>query len=129
MIGESVRLTGFVRRDGTMDSEDRIIEVYVAKDEPDVRMVESAFITAGINCRVVGTTLGAAAGEIPLGIASGPAIWVSESDVEAARGVIQELEAPQNPFRIASWQCPKCDSEVDSGFDMCWNCLYNPRAC
>lgn len=112
-----------------MGLDEKIIEVYVAKDEPDVRMVASAFITAGITCRVVGTTLGGAAGEIPLGIATGPAIWVSESDVEAARGVIEELKAPRSPFRIASWQCPKCDSEVDSGFDTCWNCLYDPRAC
>lgn len=129
MIGEAVTLSDCDRSSVNMDRNDKIIEVYVARDEPDVRMMESAFITAGISCRVVGTALGGAAGEIPLGISTGPAIWVSESDLEAARDVIEELKAPESPFRIASWQCPKCDSEVDSGFDTCWKCLYNPRAC
>ena len=112
-----------------MKDSDSIIELYVAKDEPSVRIVESALIAANIKCRVVGENLGAAAGDLPLGISTGPAIWVAHDNVDAARRVIQEFEEPASVFRVPSWQCPRCDSEVDAGFDVCWNCLYNPSAC
>ncbi len=112
-----------------MNNRDDLIEVYCAKNEPEVRIVEAALIEAGIKCRVVGEYLAGAVGEVPAGIASSPAIWVPASEVEPAREVIRDLETPESPFRIPTWQCPKCDSEVDSGFDTCWKCLYNPRAC
>ncbi len=110
-------------------NNDEIIEVYCGKNEPDVRVVESALIAAGVDCRVVGQYLAGAIGEIPAGIASSPSIWVASSQVEAAREVIRDLEMPDAPFRIPTWQCPNCDSEVDSGFDTCWNCLYSSNAC
>lgn len=38
----------------------------------------------------------------------------------------KEQIPPRDP---RGWTCPKCGEEIEQGFDVCWNCLYNPAAC
>lgn len=92
-------------------------------------MIESALAEAGVKCRVVGGFLAGAIGELPAGMASSPEVWVSAAQLEAARHVLKELQAKQSPFRIPSWTCPRCETEVESELGTCWNCLYSPSSC
>ncbi len=112
-----------------MSENDEIIEVYCAENEADARMIQAALTEAGIACRVVGQFLTGAIGEIPAGVAASPGVWVPADQAQKARKIIDELESSPGPFRIPTWICPKCDEEVDSGLNTCWNCLYSPSAC
>ena len=112
-----------------MSDQDSIVEVYCAKNEAEARLIETMLKEAGVECRVVGQFLTGAVGEIPPGMASSPGIWVPANRLEAAREVLDNWEAARGPFRVPSWTCPRCDTEIESGFDTCWNCLYCPAAC
>lgn len=53
----------------------------------------------------------------------GPAIggvklMVEEADMERATEILDN----SSPERIAAWTCSNCYSEVDEGFEVCWNC-------
>ena len=53
----------------------------------------------------------------------GPAIggvklMVEESDLARATQILDD----DSPTRTAAWTCGECYSEVDEGFDICWNC-------
>lgn len=50
-------------------------------------------------------------------------LMVAEEDAAAARDLLarEDREASGRPIRSA-WTCPQCGSDVDAGFDVCWNC-------
>ena len=117
-------------------TDGEIVEIYRAKNEPDAMLMESALREHGIECRLVGQYLAGAVGEIPAGIASSPALWVNIADAERARNLVSQLQRSSNQkatadpaYAIDSWQCPKCDTTVESQFEMCWNCLYSRVSC
>ncbi len=38
-----------------------------------------------------------------------------------------DRNAPSAP--VIGWTCPKCGTDIELLRDVCWICLYNPRAC
>jgi len=50
-------------------------------------------------------------------------LMVAQDDVTAARDLLarEDQEASGRTVRSA-WTCPLCGSDVDAGFDVCWNC-------
>ncbi|AMV21448.1 putative signal transducing protein [Planctomyces sp. SH-PL14] len=50
-------------------------------------------------------------------------LMVAQEDAAAARDLLarEEQEASDRAVRTA-WTCPRCGSDVDAGFDVCWNC-------
>lgn len=50
-------------------------------------------------------------------------LMVAEEHIAAARDLLarEDREASGRPIRSA-WTCPQCGSDVDAGFDVCWNC-------
>jgi len=71
------------------------------------------------------TTLrgGALPGAIPVP-GDGPAVWVEETDVEAALEVIGEAaeDVAEASPRARSWTCPNCREVIEKQFSECWSC-------
>ena len=70
--------------------DDSIVEVYSAKDAVEAQGIRGALQQVGIEARIVGDSLGNAAGWLPLGQVIAPRIWVRESDQSRARQVIAD---------------------------------------
>lgn len=108
------------------------VEIYAAKNEAQAAIVVSLLAGAEIKARVMGQLLNNAAGEIPAGLTSSPRVWVADADQVQARQLIQQWEQKgrqNSPGVEIAWTCPECETEIEVGFDLCWNCMYNPAAC
>jgi hypothetical protein len=69
---------------------ERIVELCAAASAVEAHALCALFEEAGIRCRIVGETLGNAAGGLPLGETIAPRIWVREEDAARAREIIDE---------------------------------------
>ena len=98
-----------------------MIRVYIAKDPPDAQIVCDLLNDNGLKAVVQGELLWGAQGEIPVGPATAPTVWVNEPDVERARGLIEQYESRPGP-RPPPWTCPKCHQKVGGQFTACWRC-------
>src|ERR1043166_2201371 len=102
----------------------------------------------GIRACVQGESLWGIRGEIPLGSASAPTVWVAdESHVAEGREIIAASETKPNPAncpncrcdlhglvpsqcpqcgaslrREGSWVCPECREVSQTQFTHCWSC-------
>lgn len=108
-----------------------IVEIYNCANEPEARLLLALLAENGIEAKVVGEFLNGVGGEVPLSVHATPRIWANSVDRERARSVIAEWEKRSREPRadVIGWTCPKCDTDIERGFDVCWNCLYNPAAC
>lgn len=105
--------------------DDAVVEVYWAADAPQAHLVKTVLEKAGIEVHVVGEMLQQAAGDLPLGPATSPRIWVHKEDEERARAVIAAWERERREDRMeqpAPWTCSRCGEQVDGTFDICWKC-------
>jgi len=64
-----------------------------------------------------------------LNAVGGVKLQVAEADIERARETLRPVAEQQPPpegtspaLPIGRWSCAQCGSEVDAGFDVCWNC-------
>jgi hypothetical protein len=69
---------------------ERIVELCSAANAAEAYAIRALLEEAGIRSRVVGDSLGSAAGGLPLGEAISPRIWVREEDAAHAREIIDE---------------------------------------
>ena len=73
---------------------------------------------AGFDVSVQRAFAGSIAGEIPPDQAL-PEIWVhDDSQLEAARLLLAELQRPA----WRHWLCAGCGESIDGPFDQCWSC-------
>jgi len=75
-----------------LQKEERIVEVYRARDPMQAHLFAAELKNDGVECQVVGDHLGGALGEVPLGWSTAPQILVKESCVERARELLSEYE-------------------------------------
>ncbi len=100
-----------------------VVEVYWAADAQDAHAVKAMLLDAGIHADVVGELLVGAIGEIPMGPVTSPRVWVRSEDEARARPLVAEWERDRKAEPQGDpWQCGKCDSPVDAGYDLCWSC-------
>jgi hypothetical protein len=57
----------------------------------------------------------------------GVKVQVADADLAPARELLQRQREPPPADASAalssgSWRCPECGSQVDAGFEICWNC-------
>ena len=110
-------------------SEEETVEIYWAKDAQEAHQVKALLERAGISARVVGELLIGGAGELPMGLATSPRVWVSRADAGRARQLCAEWEQARGSDRAAGgspWTCARCGSSVEGNFDICWSC-QSPR--
>ncbi|MEZ6127753.1 MAG: DUF2007 domain-containing protein [Planctomycetaceae bacterium] len=110
-----------------------IVEVYCCANETEGQLLTNMLADHGISAQLVGQLLQGAIGEIPAGPATAPRILVQASDRDHARSLIADYEARGRETRhqipTRGWTCPRCGTDIEADFDVCWNCLYNPSAC
>ena len=58
--------------------------------------------------------VGIALGGITLQVASG--------DLQRVRELLAEDRESDTVSTSPPWTCPRCDNEVDGGFEICWSC-------
>ncbi len=108
------------------------VEVYNAADEVQASLIVGMLQQNGIRAQVIGGILNAALGELPASSVS-PRVWVNDSDETAARQLIETWQlqrtSEQPVTQLPGWTCPRCGTDIELGFDVCWKCLYNPAAC
>lgn len=78
--------------DEDLEKEERIVEVYRARDPMQAHLFAAELKNDGVECQVVGDHLGGALGEVPFGWSTAPQILVKESCVERARELLSEYE-------------------------------------
>lgn len=102
------------------------VEVYIAANPIAAHRLRLELESEGIDARVVGDLLQGAAGELPLGMASAPAIWVPSGDAVRAREIAIAWEAREaaRPSAAAggNWNCPSCGAVVAGYMDECPAC-------
>jgi len=102
-----------------MRSED-VVEVYWARDTQDAHRVVTMLKANGIPAKVVGETLEGVAIEMMFVPSISPRVWAPRSCEAKA---LELIEARKTADESATgWVCARCGSEVDAGFDICWNC-------
>ena len=76
-------------------------------DQAGIRSWMQEELTAG-QLFQVGTALG------------GVKLQVANNDLQRARELI--ADEPSQGTTGAAWNCPRCGSDVDAGFEICWSC-------
>ena len=107
-----------------MDTDD-IVDLYWARDEHEAYEIKGMLERAGIKAEVLGAGLSDARGELPMGPATSPQIWVPKSSERRARQLCAEWERLRDTARAGpapAWTCPRCGERVEGHFDICWNC-------
>lgn len=119
-----------------------VVEVYRPATAADAHLVLMRLEEEGIAARIGGDD---APVGIDIGWASAPVIWTAEIDAENAKRICREWEKSRHLTSLSvmppetdedtrsaeniAWTCPKCGTDIEKGYDTCWNCLYNPSAC
>lgn len=111
--------------------DDAVVEVYNAANAVEAYALKNVLEESGIRTRVVGDMLQTAAGELPVGFRASPRIWVTKGDEARAKEILAACEAHHRgdvaENTVATWKCPNCGEEVETDFELCWNC-QRPRA-
>ena len=96
--------------------------LYEAADRFEAQRLKDFLSDNRIEAVVLGDYLAGAAGELPANIF--PAVWVVENrDLASATLLLADfLAQPVQAEFKEGWRCPKCAEQVDSAFDICWNC-------
>ncbi|QUJ67354.1 DUF2007 domain-containing protein [Photobacterium sp. GJ3] len=92
-------------------------QIYHAGNALEAHLVKGMLEHAGIDVRLTGENLSAAAGELPADVVQ-VALWVQEKDVSRASQLVMGYE--QGGF--TPWRCPACGELNEGQFDWCWQC-------
>ena len=76
-------------------TEPKFVEVYRARNLPQAHAIRIALEDAGIAVQLEGELLQGAVGDLPIGWATAPRILVEESQVRAAREIIETADAQE----------------------------------
>ena len=100
--------------------------LYEAADRFEAQRLKDYLNDNRIEAVVLGDYLAGAAGELPANIF--PAVWVVENrDFALSQRLLADFLAQSYAAEPnGAWVCPKCAEQVDSAFDICWNCA-TPR--
>ena len=95
--------------------------IHSSLNNMEVYNLKNVLESAGIGCEIRGEFRRSAIGELPVG-ESFIELWVvDDSQVEAAKEL---LDAPP----AEPWTCPNCGESVGSGFGQCWSCQLDRPA-
>lgn len=96
-------------------------KVYSAQNALTVGNLRNLLVSQGIESEVRIPFLAAAGGDLPL-TECWSQLWIlNDADLERAMKVISAALEP-SAETYSTWKCPKCQEEVESQFDVCWQC-------
>ena len=106
------------------------VEVYRARNLPEAHMMRMALEESGIRVQIEGELLQGAVGELPIGWVTAPRILVEESQIAAARQIIEALEiqgragSNENERKEAT-RCLACGKVMAEGETSCQSCGWS----
>ncbi|WP_051902562.1 DUF7577 domain-containing protein [Photobacterium sanctipauli] len=71
----------------------------------------------GIEVRLSGEGLGAAAGELPADVVE-VTLWVAPAQLAVAKSFIEHYQTADRP----EWHCQQCGEMNEGQFEICWQC-------
>ena len=80
-----------------------MIKIYEARDSLEAHFLRNLLESAEIRAKVLGETLGAARGELPMTSETLPSVWINPDDLGKAQGIVEEYERKQKE-RDEDWQ-------------------------
>src|SRR3990172_2103817 len=102
-------------------ADDELVTIAKFGSPQDAHLLRSVLEAEGIRACVVDdvtTTwlwyLGTALG--------GAKLQVAKRDADRAKGALREAGSGETAIDSCPWTCPKCGTEVDAGFEICWSC-------
>ena len=99
-----------------------MIKVFEDFDITLVGHYQSVLETNGINTFMKNQFGTSGAGELPFTEVI-PQLWVlNEADVEQAKVLIRELDAPDTAKLTQEWICLGCGTHQEPAFTHCWKC-------
>jgi hypothetical protein len=105
------------KAEGNRILHERLVEICSAGNIVEADCLCEMLEEAGIQARVVGDNLSAAAGCLPLGEATSPRLWVRESDADRARQIVEQWRNEQEDALPEPPECgepPAVDVPVES---------------
>ena len=101
-------------------------KLYVG-NEFDGYILRDMLAEEGIPSVIMGQSLGAVRGDLPMTPDTMPSLWVGQMDVQQALRIANEFdrikrEGPANSDADVPWTCPRCAEEIEGHFHTCWNC-------
>jgi len=101
-----------------------MLKLYEAADRIEAQLLMDLLRSYHIETVLMGDYLTGAAGELPAN--AFPVIWVVEDeDLPRARELLADFHSTRAQVGKADpapWECAYCGEQVESGFDLCWNC-------
>jgi hypothetical protein len=95
--------------------------LYQARDRIEAQFLADFLDRYLISTTILGDYLSGAAGELPVDVY--PTVWVLEDeDHPRARELLTRFLEQSDTAAGSPWICPVCGEQVESGFDLCWNC-------
>ena len=104
-----------------------LVRLYSSGNPVDVYLLREELIAEGIPAVVIGESLGAARGDLPMTGDTLPGVWVGKRQIERAMEIATRYDQ-QRRERLAAeqdlppWTCEECGEEVEGAFEVCWNC-------
>lgn len=96
-------------------------KVYSAQSALTVGNLRNLLVSQGIESEVRIPYLAAAGGDLPL-TECWSQLWIlDDADFDRAMKVISGALEP-SAETYSTWKCPKCHEEVETQFDVCWQC-------
>lgn len=78
-------------------SDDRLVEIFRARDNFEARLLTAALEDVGIRAHVSGEQLQGILAAVPFGWSTAPRILVFEADAPRARAILDDLEESRRP--------------------------------
>lgn len=94
-----------------------MVRIHSATTLAEASLVRQSLHDAGLTVELRGMSRPGLAGEIPIPDARVD-VWARESDAEAARALLADLEARAH----LEWVCPHCAEHNPASFEVCWKC-------
>jgi membrane protease YdiL (CAAX protease family) len=110
-------------------ADPKFVEIYRARNLPEAHSIRIALEESGIRVQIEGELLQGAVGDLPLGWVTAPRILVEESQIAAARRVIEQarsktVEANEGENDEAI-RCLACGKSIAEGETRCRSCGWS----
>ncbi|MEJ2619673.1 MAG: DUF2007 domain-containing protein [Candidatus Thiodiazotropha sp.] len=97
-----------------------MIELFQAENRLQAQMLKDYLQAQGIETVILNDHLSGAVGELPANIF--PTLWLLDGQNLSKAKQLKEQFFSLPQTNVAAWRCPACGEQIDSGFEICWNC-------
>ena len=97
-----------------------MIKVYSHENIVQVHHIKNLLESNGIECAIKNEAITSLAGEVPM-TECWPQVWLND-DNEKQRSLDLIFNYQEQDQNKENWTCTSCKENIESEFDICWNC-------